>query len=233
MLVVFYGTDPIVVRQKAHEFIDRSCESGVTDRMTYETYIPGALVERAGSASLFGGVETILLDTLSFHKDAWEEFLEALPACAESPHTFVVIEEKLLADATKKIKKHASVVEQHDAAEQNERFNTFALADALVRKDKKSLWVLLQRARHAGVGPEEIIGTLFWQLKSLRLAEKTDSAAEAGLKPFVYTKAVRARKEFKPGELEKLSHELLAVYHDGHQGRRDIDLALEKFVLTL
>lgn len=112
-------------------------------------------------------------------------------------------------------------------------FNTFAMADALARKDKKSLWVLLQNARHHNVSAEEIIGTLFWQLKSLRLAAETSSALEAGMKPFMYTKAKSALGKFAPGELTTLSRTLLSLYHDGHSGKRDIDLALEKFLLTL
>ena len=38
---------------------------------------------------------------------------------------------------------------------------------------------------------------------------------------------------FKEGELEALSRSLLALYHDGHGGKKDIDLALEKWTLTI
>jgi hypothetical protein len=67
----------------------------------------------------------------------------------------------------------------------------------------------------------------------LRLAERTKSAEEAGQKPFVYSKAKRALSAFKEGELDSISRDLLSIYHDGHLGKRDIDLALERWVLTL
>jgi hypothetical protein len=82
-----------------------------------------------------------------------------------------------------------------------------------------------------GLSAEEIIGTLWWQLKTLRLAMLTKSAEEAGVKDFPYNKAKRALKNFKDGEIETLSLRLLNLYHDGHAGKCDIDLALEEWVL--
>ncbi len=61
----------------------------------------------------------------------------------------------------------------------------------------------------------------------------TDSAEVAGMKDYPYQKAQRSLSAFKPGELETLSHSLLRVYHDGHGGVRDIDAALELWVLGL
>ena len=88
-------------------------------------------------------------------------------------------------------------------------------------------------ARQAGVSAEEVIGILWWQLKTLRLAAVTKSAPEAGMKDFPYNKAKRALGNFSDGELETLSHSVLRVYHDGHAGKTDIDFALEQFVLSL
>jgi len=103
----------------------------------------------------------------------------------------------------------------------------------LANKDKKSLWLLFCEAKRNGLSGEEIIGTLWWQLKSLRLAAMTNSASEAGMKDFTYNKAKRALRNFRDGELETLSHSLLLAYHDGHGGIRDIDYALEEWVLGL
>ena len=114
-----------------------------------------------------------------------------------------------------------------------ERFNAFGMADSLSRKDKKTLWLQLQDAKQANLSAEEIIGTLWWQLKSMRLAKNTNSAAEAGMKDFPYNKAKRALSAFKDGELESLSRGLLTVYHEGHLGKVDIDIALERWMLTL
>ncbi len=107
------------------------------------------------------------------------------------------------------------------------------MPEALATKDKRKLWVLLQEARLAGQRDEDIIGLLWWQLKALRLAKITRNADEAGMKEFPYSKAKRALGKFGDGEVEKLSHSLLELYHDGHAGRRDMDMALEEWVLSI
>jgi hypothetical protein len=145
---------------------------------------------------------------------------------------FVVIEGTLLAGQKKEFAKYADSLEE--IREDKERpFNVFALADSLSRKDKKSLWLGLCDAKQAGLSSEEIIGTLWWQLKTLRLASRTKNAEQAGMKDFPYNKAKRSLSYFKEGDLERLSQSLLAVYHQGHQGETQIDLALEKWTLSI
>ena len=151
---------------------------------------------------------------------------------AVSPNTFLILEGPLLAAPKKAYGKHA--VEMTEcSAEKTERFNAFALAEALAAKDKRRLWVLLQEARLNGLREEEIIGMLWWQLKAFRLAANTHSAAEAGMKDFPYNKAKRALMVFAPGEVEQLSQDLLTLYHDAHAGKREMDTALEQWTLQI
>lgn len=51
------------------------------------------------------------------------------------------------------------------------------------------------------------------------------------MKSYPYDKAKRSLCNFKPGELETISRDLLAVYHDGHSGVKDIEVGLEEWVL--
>jgi hypothetical protein len=138
----------------------------------------------------------------------------------------------LLAAAKKVYAKHTNELHEF-AAVKAERFNTFALADALAARNKKRLWLLLHNAYESGITPEEIIGVLWWQLKSLRLAAVTKVAAEAGMKDFPYNKAKRGLSSLPLADAERLSHELLTLYHAGHAGEVDLKLALEQWVLTL
>lgn len=233
MLHVFYGNDTVTVRETAQAFVEAQlAPGGSTERLDSETYQPGALADMAGATSLFGEQTIYLIDTPSLQRDLYDDVIEHLPALAESPNTFVLIEQALLAPEKKKFAKHAASIEEHKQAAPT-RYNVFGMADSLAKKDKRTLWVQLQEARHAGLVPEEIIGTLWWQLKSLRAAAATRSAAEAGMKDFPYSKAKRSLSNFGPGELEQLSTRLLTLYHDGHGGKVDIDLALEKWVLTI
>jgi len=225
MLQVYFGSDTNKVRAAAF-----AASAGGATVIEAEQFQVGSLRDAVEAHSLFGGLETYVIDTPA--GDLAHEVDEVLPVMATSAHTFIVIEGPLLAAAKKKYQKHTRTFEEFTATK-SERFNTFAAADALARKDKKQLWVLLQSARQAGISNEEIIGVFWWQLKVMRLAGQTSSAAEAGQKDFSYTKAKRALATVPLVEVERLSHELLTLYHDGHAGEVDLDAGLEAWCLTL
>ena len=233
MLVAFFGTDVVGVRQRAHECIATYEEKGMTvDRITPENYVAGSIEDAAGSVSLFAGVQVYVLDTPSGDTEMFEQAFGMLDMLKESDNTFVLIEEGLLAAQKKSLQKYAEKCVELEGKKE-ERFNTFSLTDALLRRDKKSLWILLMRAKREGISSEEIIVTLHWQMKTLRLAGRTKNADEAGLKPFVYGKAQKASQLFKEGEIDSLSHNLVSLYHEGHLGIRDMDISLERWVLGI
>lgn len=232
MLYVFSGGDIIETRKRALDFIGKAETDGARVSIVLpESFEVGAVSSVSQSMSLFGGRECIVFDTLSENTEAYTELLENAEALSAAPHTVVVIEGKLSVDDAKIFTQYAKECFESKAPAKD-FFNPFSMADALAKKDKKMLWVLLTRAVDAGLTPEEIIGTLFWQLKSIRLTRVTKTAADADMKDFPYNKAKAAAKNFNPEELERLSTELITVYHEGHLGR-DINLALERWVLTV
>lgn len=233
MLYAFFGTDTVGVRQKAHEHVHRYEEKGIAVvRITPENFGEGALKDAAGSTSLFGGEQVYVLDTPSEDPVMFEGVFENLDLCAESENIFILVEEKLLAPQKKKLQKYARECVEITATAKKE-FNPFALSDALLRRDKKSLWLLLQEAKANGVALEQTTGLLFAQLRALRLSARASSAAEAGMKPFVWGKAKNGLSKFKEGEVDELSRKLVEVYHDGHLGKQDMELALERWVLEV
>ncbi len=234
MIYAFFGNDTGAVRTKAFTFLRTLADDGADTRtVTADDWKDGLIRDLAGGTSLFGGTETVVLDTLS---EAGEEVLEALlndlDLLKESPNHFVLVEGPLTAPAKRQVEKFSERAVEV-AGEKKVKFNTFLLADALQSRDRKSLWLFLNEAWREGVENEQIVGLLFWQVKALRLAEKTGSAEEAGLKPFVYQKAKRALGKFTDGDLDRLSRELITIYHDGHAGKKDMSLALEQWVLTV
>lgn len=233
MLHIFFGNGAVAVRQKAFAFaLIKESEGFKLDRIDGDSFVQGVCADIAGAVSLFGEKTIYLIDTPSSDSLFNEEVLASLPLFKESENIFVIIEESLLAPAKKVFAKYAESLEEV-ATVSAERYNAFAMADSLSQKDKKTLWLQLQEASASGLSAEEIIGTLWWQLKTLRLAKITKSASEAGMKDFPYNKAKRALSNFKEGELEELSTRLLALYHDGHLGKRDINIALEKWTLSI
>ena len=230
MLQVFYGTNRTLVRNAAHQAAE---QIGLKATSIDDTqYQPGIILDSATATSLFGGEACYILDTPSSDEAFLKEVIDVLPTLAESPHTFIVMEGSLLADQKKRYAKFSTSLQEF-TLEKTERFNPFGLAEALARKDKKQLWVLLQKARMEMIREEELVGILWWQLKTLRLAAITRTAEEAGLKEYPYKKAKQSLRNFAPGELERLSQSLLELYHADHQGGTSMEVSLEQWVLTM
>lgn len=237
MLYVYTGADTIAVRKAAHTFLETYEAKGANvDHIDSVHCSAEALRDRIGAQSLFGTTalpEVTLIDTPSERVDAFDAVQSLLPEIAESPNVFVLIEEKLLAAQLKPLRQHATEFHEVKGDAPSERFNGFAFADAFARRDKKTLWILLVRAKSAGLSAEEIVGTLFWQVKTMRLASVTNNASEAGMKDFPYNKAKRALVKFKDGELDELSQSLITFYHQSRLGMRDMDIALERWILDI
>lgn len=235
MLYVFFGHDTIRVRQAALDTVAALQERSSGLSVHYPevaTYEPGGWATAAQSQSLFLETAIYVIDNPSQQEVCFREFMRDLSVLNESTHHFVVIEGALSVADKKAVTKEAFTISEYKK-DSVDRFDTFALADALARRDKRSLWMLLQEAGRVGLVPEEVIGMLWWQLKALRLASCTTSAAEAGMKEYPYKKAKQALRNFAPDEVVDLSRSLLTLYHAGHAGERDIALALEEWVLRL
>lgn len=232
MLNLYYGNDVVKTRQAALAAVSAiTVTQDVTvHRIENGQFSVGGLADMLGATSLFGGSELYVLDTPSEDEAFFEDLLKVLPEMVTSSNYFIVIEGSVLAPERKKFEKAGAVIEEFKKTAETP-FNVWGMADALASRDKKSLWVQLVEAKRAGLSAEEIIGTLWWQLKTLRLARLTKNAAEASMKDFSYNKAKRALSNFKSDDLEVLSASLLKVYHDGHGGMRDIDEGLEEWVL--
>lgn len=112
-------------------------------------------------------------------------------------------------------------------------FNIFALTDAIGARRKRDAWVLYQKALAAGMVAEEVFFKLVWQIKTMLIASATSSAIEADMKPFPYNKAKGFLRNFKPGELERLSQNLVLDYHKARRGEGEIETLVEKVLLRL
>ncbi len=235
MLYVFYGNDELQVQQAVADRLASLREQDPTlqvERLEGARYTPGQIQNLLGSVALFGASPAYVLDTPSQYPEYKEEVLGLVAELAESSLVFIMTEKTILAAEKKQLTSALAVLSEFKQGEVK-RFDTFSLANALAMKDKRQLWLLLQEARRNDIAAEEMIGILWWQLKTIRLAALTKSADEAGVKDFPYNKAKKALAAFKAGEVERLSRSLLVLYHDGHAGLRDIDLALEEWVLTI
>ena len=112
-------------------------------------------------------------------------------------------------------------------------FNIFTLTDAVGARKKKEAWILYQKALSAGVRAEEIFFKIVWQVKSMLLASRTKDVGETDMKSFPYNKAKSFLKNFRLGELEKLSESLVIGYHRARRGEGEVETLVEKILLKL
>lgn len=193
--------------------------------------------ENAGGQGLFSSKYIVYLDRIGEKKEHMESFLESFPLMKESDNIFIVLEGKVLAEVKKSIEKHSDKTVVTDLVEAKKsffsEFNIFSLADAVGERNAFKSWSIYRTAIEKGHEPEAIVGTLFWQVKSMMIAGQAKSAGESGLSPFVYTKAKKASEKYSANEKALLLEKLVSIYHEGHRGMGDIELRVERVLLEL
>lgn len=120
-----------------------------------------------------------------------------------------------------------------EAKSKKGEFNVFAFTDAIAEKRKKDAWVLYRKALASGMVAEELFYKAVWIVKTLLLAERSASAEEAGLNPFVYRKSKGFLKNWKPGEVEALSEKLVTGFHEVRRGNGEMETMIEGILLQL
>lgn len=237
MIYLFYGTDTEKAREKAHALMDALVAKkpdALVFKLDAETWSRSEMEGLLGSEGLFQKSNIVFLNRVLENEEAEEYVLGALAELEASPNMFIVLEGGLTKAVIGKFEKKASKVQEFaTAAKAKKEFNAFAMADALGNRDKKNLWSLYEEALFEGKPVEEIHGLLFWQLKSMLQAKNSGSAEDAGLKPFVYSKSLRFARNFKEGELERLSSDFVRAYHDSRRGLVDFETELERVILTV
>lgn len=238
MLYFFYGSDTDKAREKANALIEnlrKKKPDAEVFRLDAERANGVQFDELIHGQGLFNRSYIVYLASLFENEEAKAIFTDKLAEIAQSPNIFISVERKADKKTLLSVADAAEKVQLFEKKEDKKKtdFNIFSLTDAFGRRDKKNLWVLLQKAVASGAVPEEIHGILFWQLKSMLLASEARSAGEAGVAPFVFTKSRNFLKNYSVEELKELSSALVSLYHDSHRGIHDFEIALERFVLTL
>ena len=247
MIYFYYGTDIESARKKAKITVD-SLLSKKPDatliKIGDEDLSESKIIELSGSQALFSSKYIVFLYKTFDNKENKEFLLKNLKEIAGSDNIFIFAEGKMDKTALTKIEKNAEKVQEFVKPEKSlnkkeklaligEKIDFFEFADALGRRDKRGLWVLYQDALAEQVPAEEVHGIFFWQVKSMLLAKKCKTAEEANMKSFPFEKARGYSRNYKDGELENISSNLISMYHEAHRGNIDFFVALEKFVLEL
>ena len=114
------------------------------------------------------------------------------------------------------------------------RVDSFAVVNALARRDKKASWVEFEKVRKLGSAMEEVHGTVFWGFKTMLLATLLDkqTAMRAGVKEPSYRTYSMLAKNYSAAELKDKMTNLKEIYHKGHRGEGGLEELLEEFILN-
>ncbi len=246
MLYVYHGTDITKSLEKA-----RTLANSLRTKRPDATYIEieadnwssAIIEENIGGQGLFSNKYILFLNRVTEKGEAKESLPELIQIMNESTNIFILLEAKLNVDLKKAVEKHAEkVVETSNDSDKGafgkkesgkEEFNIFSLADAVASRNALKSWTIYRQAVDSGLEAESIIGTLFWQVKSMIVARDAVSATTSGLSPFVYSKAKKHAENYSKAELSTLLADLISVYHDSHRGLVDAELGVEKLMLGL
>jgi DNA polymerase III delta subunit len=237
MIYLFYGGDGERARGKWRKVIAAFATkhpSGEIFRFDAEHFAPAELEELALGAGLFGEKRLVAADRLLENKEAAAFFLDQLARLVASETVFVFLEATLSKEVATAAERAGAKLEAFagEARDGVRAFNIFSLTDALSRRDRRELWLRFQEALAAGFSEEDIFWKFVWWVKSLLVFAKAEKPP-AEMKPFVVQKNREALRHYQTTDLENLSEQLVALWHDARRGERDFELGLERLVLGI
>lgn len=238
MIFLLHGTNTFKSRAKLNDLIKKLLDrkpNAMLIRFDDESFGKSEFLDQIDSQGLFESNSIIVLDNVLKNTEGEESILKNLKELKNSGNVFIVLEEKIDKKTFTKISKFTEKVQEFNLEKKykKNKFNIFALSDALGSRDRRKLWVLYQTCKNNNISDEEIHGILFWSLKSLILSKNSKIPAEAGLNPFVFKKNLRFSSNYSDRELEDLISKLINLYHDSRRGVKSLDIALEQFVLSV
>ncbi len=239
MIYFFYGTNKDGARDKVHKTLDSLLlkkPNASTLHVSADNFNESVVQEYIKGQGLFENKHIVFFDNMLGDELAKEYFLENIKQIRDAPHMVLVLEEKVDKKTLTIIKKHSERAEEFEDknfTKKTKDFDIFSLTNALGERNKKDMWVFLQKGFLSGATPEELLGIIFWQIKTMIIAKGAKSAVEAGLKPFVFNKSRKYADNFSDEELRALSSNIISMYHDSRRGIVDFKITLEKFSITL
>lgn len=231
MIYLFYGNDVTKAREKAFQWVvaARAKEPNLAYvRLAREELTSAVLEDAAFSGGLFIKRLLILIDdpfpvaraTSEDGEGSDEEesvssvFEEHIDALAASDNAIVILAPRLGAVKAKKLSAKAKVEYKFDVpvAREDARGFNGNLVNALGDRSREKLWLEINRALRAGDAPEMLHGLLHWKARDLMQ---------------------KGSRAWKPLEARQLSLDLIELLQSARRGGLDLELALERFALSI
>lgn len=239
MLYVYCGTDIDKARAKWRTTIDafrtKHPEAGYF-LINSENFDPASFEELIVGQTLFAKKYIVALDQLLANKSIGPTVLEKIKLLNASENIFVLLEGEVTATNLKKIEYVADKFQAFEAKAEKvapPAFNPFILTDLFGARDRKSLWVAMQKAERSGFPAEEVFWKLAWQTKNMLLVKQLAGRKPSGMNPYVASKAAGYARGWSVEELKKLSATLVTIYHQARRGEADFGVETEKLILEI
>jgi len=235
MIYLIQGSDTFKTRDKYDSLI-ASLLARKLDSFAWkidgENWNEETFKELIVSQDLFAKKYIVGCDHLLADKKSREIVLERLSEMKESANIFIILESELEAEASKIVHKYAEKDLSFDKKlGEKKSFNIFALTDALGERNRKRLWVLYQEALRADLSAEEVFWKFQWLVKHLLFFKVAKNPATSELKEgFAKKKILGFGKNYTKEELEKMSSELVDLFHRVRGGEGEMETELEKWV---
>ncbi len=210
MLYFYTGTDRKKARAEMNAALKGVVKKDVRIVRITDANAPADLRAALSGAGMFADEQVVVCDGVLGNEEMRMEMLESLKSMRDSKDTFFVLEEKPDAATRKQIEKYAEDSKRFDSATAKKENNIFAIANALRRADKKTLWVSYQRQLADSAAPEAIHGVLFWAAKDMFMKSSGEQQNRA----------------------KKLIVELAELPHEARRRGEEMEYALERFVLS-
>jgi hypothetical protein len=216
VIYLFHGSDTNKVRAKAFLWVAAAhakAPDAYYTRLDAESTSIQALQEALMAQGLFFSKTLVLIDDPFSNTEAGEAVLESLKALAASPNAVAILAPKLLAARLKKIEPHTEKVFEINIVDKKvvRGFNS-SLVNALAEKNGPKLWQEIEKARRLGDAPEMIHGLLHWKARDLMQ---------------------KGSRSWPNNDARTLSRNLIELLSDSRSGDLSLDMALERFALSL
>lgn len=206
MLYVFHGTDAAQAGNKARslaESLQKKRPDAAYAKMDADNWNLSAVEGHLGGQGLFSNKYIVLVDRVTENKEAKDELPGLIPAMQESPNIFILLEGKLNAELKRAVEKSAEKIVECELKKEEPKEGFNVFALADVVAKKDSV-----RA---------------WMLYRKAVESGSEPEQVIGML-FWKAKTVADRK---------LAKELITLYHDGHRGLVDLELGIERLILSI
>ena len=233
MIIFLYGTDVQKIQLKTNAILDslrKKKPNASFVRIDDEQAVESIDATLSGSG-LFESNYIVLMRNVTRDKDVWKEVSKKIKALQQSSHAYIWIEESEENASIKKIKEAAEKSEEHILKiAKDEQVQVFVFLDLFFARNAKDSWVWYQNNKDVDLS--QILNLIMWQIKSVVVADNSRDAAQAKLKPFVFSKAKKIASLWSSDELSQLFIKCIEWQTRARQGE-DVAPEFEKYMLCV